>query len=429
MPAIFKIILVFTIILLATRIRMHLGLALILGGTMLSMWAGLTPVETLGNLVGSVANLEFILLIIITSFIIEIGRYITSGKNADEIVGAVRRWGGKNGALYTLMGLPAVIGLIPMPAGALFSAPFVQQTGEKIDGLPEWKSAVNYWFRHIWEYWWPLYPGVITAMWLFDMIPAWQFFSVQFLFTPVVVYAGYHFLLKKHVKDLAEVRIESEGSNARALFLMTPIVMVLIGAIGAPIVIKKICGDVADMQLVRWWSLLGGLLSALVVATIDDHKHGKHELFKAMLQWKAWHVIISLAGVLIFKYMMQESGLLRIAAQELANSGMPVSLVIAFLPFIAGIVTGICIGFTGAAFPLVVALVGIGSMPPLAALVLAYGFGYMGMMLSPVHLCLLVTKDYFSANMGAIYRQILPCACMVMLFSLVMHILMRAIGW
>ncbi len=429
MPAIIKIIIVFAAVLLATRVKLHLGFALILGGVILSLWAGVTPTATVLDLVDSVANLEFILLIVITSFIIEIGRYITGGKNANEIVGAVRRWGGKHGSLHTMMGLPAIIGLIPMPAGALFSAPFVQQTGEKVDGSPEWKSAINYWFRHIWEYWWPLYPGVITAMWLFDMIPTWKFFSVQFLFTPAAVYAGYHFLLRKHVKDLAEVKIESEGSNSRALFLMLPIAMVLIGAIGLPILIQHFYGAIGEMQLVRWWALLAGLIAALAIATIDDHRHGKHELFKAMLTWKAWNVIISLSGVLIFKHMMQESGLLPVAASELAESGMPVEIVVAFLPFIAGLVTGICLGFVGAGFPLVVALIASGSMTPVAALVLAYGFGYMGMMLSPVHLCLLVTKDYFSANLPAIYRQILPCALSVMIFSLVMHVIMRLLGW
>jgi hypothetical protein len=108
---------------------------------------------------------------------------------------------------------------------------------------------------------------------------------------------------------------------------------------------------------------------------------------------------------------------------------MPVEIVVAFLPFIAGIVTGICLGFVGAGFPLVIALIDMGSLTPVAAMVLAYGFGYMGMMLSPVHLCLLVTRDYFSANLAQIYRQILPCALSVMAFSVAMHVLMRLIGW
>jgi len=31
------------------------------------------------------------------------------------------------------------------------------------DERPGQLAAINYWFRHIWEYWWPLYPGVLLA--------------------------------------------------------------------------------------------------------------------------------------------------------------------------------------------------------------------------------------------------------------------------
>ncbi len=428
-PAIFKILIVFAAVLMATRVKVHLGAALIVGGILLAIWSGMLPGVALGTLVDAVLDLEFILLIVLTLLIIEIGRYITGEKNADELVGAVRRWGGRHGALFTMMSLPAVIGLIPMPAGALFSAPFVQQTGKKVDGHPGWKSAINYWFRHIWEYWWPLYPGVIMAMWIFDMIPTWQFFAVMVLFTPVVIGAGYLFLLRKHVEVLAEVKGSMEGTNRRALFLMIPIAVVLISAIVLPIAYKMYFGKTDEAQLVRLGAVIVGLFIALTIAWIDDYRRGKREFGRAMLKKNALSVILTLSGVLVFKYMLDESGLLPVAARELADSGMPVEIVAAFMPFIAGLVTGICLGFVGAGFPLVVALVTAGSMTPVSALVLAYGFGYMGMMLSPVHLCLLVTKDYFSASLKDVYRQILPCALTVLLFAIMLHIGLRFIGW
>ena len=38
--------------------------------------------------------------------------------------------------------------------------------------------------------------------------------------------------------------------------------------------------------------------------------------------------------------------------------------------------------------------------------VLAFGCGYMGMMLSPVHLCLVVTREYFHADFVVSYRYL-----------------------
>jgi len=104
---------------------------------------------------------------------------------------------------------------------------------------------------------------------------------------------------------------------------------------------------------------------------------------------------------------------------------------VAALPFLAGFVTGIALGFTGISFPLIVGLMSAeaSTLTPWATLVLAYGFGYMGMMLSPVHLCLLVTKDHFGASLFAVYRQIMPCIAVVLLYSVLAHVLLNTVGW
>ena len=59
--------------------------------------------------------------------------------------------------------LPGVIGLLPSAGGAAFSAPMVQEAAADVDIAPEHKAFINYWFRHIWEYCSPLYPGVVLA--------------------------------------------------------------------------------------------------------------------------------------------------------------------------------------------------------------------------------------------------------------------------
>jgi hypothetical protein len=51
----------------------------------------------------------------------------------------------------------------------------------------------------------------------------------------------------------------------------------------------------------------------------------------------------------------------------------------------------------------------------------------MGMMLSPVHLCLLVTREYFSARLVDVYRMIGPCVASVALYSLLAHVVLTAL--
>ena len=89
---------------------------------------------------------------------------------------------------------------------------------------------------------------------------------------------------------------------------------------------------------------------------------------------------------------------------------------------LAGLVTGIAIGFAGAAFPIIVGFVSADpTMQPIGALVLAFSMGYAGMMLSPVHLCFLLTIDYFNASFIKVYRYLLPCVLSIMLWGIAMY--------
>jgi integral membrane protein (TIGR00529 family) len=323
------------------------------------------------------------------------------------------------------MSLPAVIGLIPMPAGALFSAPFVGKAGTAIEEAGAWKSAVNYWFRHTWEYWWPLYPGVIVAMKCFDMIETWQFISVMFVFTPLSIITGYVFLIRPHIEKLAKhgKTTEHKIDHKRVFVLFTPLVIVITAVLVGP--------KIFDGLDVKWLnkgimasliSMIAGLAVAVGLIALDEKGPG-NRMFTTVFTKRSFSVLLSLAGVMVFKYMLEKSLLLPDASQELVQSRIPVAGAVMLLPFIAGFVTGVAFGFTGTAFPLVAGLMlAEGSdLTPLSTLVLAYGFGYMGMICSPVHLCLLATRDYFGSSLFPIYRRLMPCILTVLVFSVILY--------
>jgi len=43
----------------------------------------------------------------------------------------------------------------------------------------------------------------------------------------------------------------------------------------------------------------------------------------------------------------------------------------------------------------------------------AWAGGFLGTMMSPVHLCLALTRVYFEADWGSIYRRMVPAALLV----------------
>ncbi|MBA4387363.1 MAG: hypothetical protein C0404_05240 [Verrucomicrobia bacterium] len=436
MPAIGKILVIFFSALLLTRMRVPLGIALVVGGVSLNLWAGLGIPGTSWNLLMSLADPELWIMLAVMAFIIEIGRFLTEESNAKEIIGAVEQWGGRHGRSATLMGMPAVIGLIPMPAGALLSAPFVQKAGGEGTELNDWKASVNYWFRHVWEYWWPLYPGVIVAMSLFEM-ERWRFISGQCFFSVVAIGFGYFVLVRSHVGRLAAATGSSgRPGGHRALFLMLPIAIVVASLFTLPPLLREVLPRLhpqlaqLPLKLTELLGMLAGLLVALVVILVDELQRGRIGIFGSLLKKTSLSIMFSLFGVLVFKYMLESSKLLPVASGELMKSGIPVSFAVAGLPLLAGLVTGVAFGFTGTSFPLVVGMMkaeGSG-LTPLSTLALAYGFGYIGMMLSPVHLCLLVTRDYFSSTIKTILVRTLPCMLAILAWAIIAHLIFGRFG-
>ncbi len=436
MPAVFKILTVFAGMLFLARVRVPLGLALAAGGVGLELWAGIPPWGTAeargvaGNLGAAFLQADLWLFLVMTALIIELGRFMSEGDNAEAVIGAARRWGGRYGEAAALIAPPAVIGLIPMPAGAVFSAPFVEQAAARFGGGPEWKASVNYWFRHLWEYWWPLYPGVIVAMSVFRL-EAWRFIAAQILFTPVALGIGYLVLIRRRVRRGAgQAAPGDRGSNRRALFLLSPIIVLVAALFPCQYVLEALFPAAAS-EVHRLGALLLGLAAALAIIYADELRRGKLRPLKAVLTRKALAIQLTLAGVLVFKFMLDRSGLLPLASDEFKASGVPVQIAVAGLPCLAGLVTGVAFGFTGVSFPLVVGSMHVpgSGLTPLATLVLAYGFGYIGMMYSPVHLCLLVTNQYFGASLRGVLRMLLPCAAVTLAYAAAAHALLAALGW
>jgi hypothetical protein len=117
-------------------------------------------------------------------------------------------------------------------------------------------------------------------------------------------------------------------------------------------------------------------------------------------------------------------------AAELATFGIPTLVVMAAIPFVAGLVTGIAVGFVGVSFPLVFGLLGqqAGFAELAATTALAYGCGYVGMMLSPIHICFVVTGEYFKAPIVLAYRYLAGPLLVVAGTAITLSALYRLLG-
>jgi integral membrane protein (TIGR00529 family) len=424
-----KILVVFAAILLLSRARVPLGLALILGGIGLEVWAGRTVSELGFDTVAALTRADLWLLCLITALLMEFQRALATPENSATLLAAARRLGGRYGRAASLMVLPAAVGLVPMPGGALFSAPLVAHTVREEDWSSDWKSAVNYWFRHVWEYWWPLYPVVIITIPIFHL-ETWQYLVAMFPFSLLAVASGYLFLVRPHLARLTDTAALEPAAGGAAVRLWLPMLLVLGGALLLPWPLAAGRPELA-LSTRKLLAMLAGLVLALAWIAFRQMRAGRLALFRDRLDRRTLSVLLSLAGVMMFESFLGTSGLLPQAAADLAGSGIPLPLLAGLLPLVAGLVTGNAVGFAGTSFPLIVGWIqapGSG-FSPMSTLALAFGFGYAGMMLSPIHLCFVLTRNYFAASYPRIYRRILPCVLALLLGSVVAFAVFGALDW
>lgn len=277
--------------------------------------------------------------------------------------------------------LPGVIGLLPSAGGAAFSAPMVQAAADDADMKPELKAFINYWFRHIWEYISPLYPGVVLAA-AVTKVPVNKFLLSQLPLPLAVVGVGA--LLGFRGMQTHAVRGCRNWDEIKALFVtLLPITMsiVLVVAFHLP---------------------LGLAMITIVVAMFLFFRYSLRELATTLRESFSINIVIITAGIMVFKGMLDASGAIDALPLFFKQSGLPIGVILFALPFIVGLLTGLTVGFVGATFPIITAM--LGGNPDLGSVTFAFASGFAGVMLSPTHLCLLLTIQFFKADTAGTYR-------------------------
>ncbi len=418
-----KIALSFSLILVLQRLRLPLSACIFLGGVVLGLIMGMMPWGILRAAAGNAFALQSVSFLTIVAIIMVLSRLKEASGQLDRIVSAFNRAAGNRRAALVVM--PALIGLLPMPGGALFSAPMVDMAcgGDDVD--PEMKTAINYWFRHVWEYWWPLYPGMILAVTLLG-VETWKFMLIQLPYTVVSVLVGIFFLIRGLPSRFSQAcRSDLNRKGAWWAFFREarPIVLVVLAI---PVV--------NILEAVSGWDLpaLTPVFIGLAVGTMDVVRQNSvpaQEIALALLDRSSILLLLVVVAIMAFQGILIGSHAVDGVTADMTRLRIPPLVIILMMPFLSGLITGVAVGFVGASFPLVVPL--LAQQHGLNYLFygsLAFVFGHMGQMLSPVHVCLLVTNDYFSSRMLACYSHTIRLAGAILLTGLAMLGVVKVLG-
>ena len=425
-PALIKILGVLALVVIGLKCKIPLSFSLILGSVFLGIFFQMSPKNFLKATISGIFSLDTFSLAVIVMGILSLSNGMSLGGRLERIVKSFKRLVGES--RITLVTFPALIGLLPMPGGAVFSAPMVGAVSENSTLLPHHKTSINYWFRHIWEYWFPLYPGVILALSLTN-VPAWKFILLNLPMTLVALGAGYLIMLRNVSLGDKKHRDYTKQNFLSFLNELVPIFLVVFTLLFLGICINVIERKFHfESKLLERTPIVIGLLLSFSWVVFADKLNWKN-VKSIFLKRSIWELGLLVVTIMVFRSILERSGGVNVLRDELLAYNIPIIALIMALPFITGIITGIAVGFVGTSFPLVITLIATMEVATehLGSLIfLAYAFGFMGMMLSPVHLCLLLTKDYFKANLFKVYYQYLvPVSALTASFALFLFLIYR----
>ena len=298
----------------------------------------------------------------------------------------------------TLAFMPAFLGLLPSLGGARFSAPIVQEASEGIAVDDEQKSAINLWFRHIFEFSNPLMPGVILACGIANVLIGDLIDQVGWVTILCFVLGWIFLIIPLKITDLEKA---TNTQHDRTIDWKS-----LVLAFG-PIVTSFLLIVAFNVQA----ALAMGLV---VVAFIPLYFWFKRPIsvksvFTESLDKKLFFNVVC---ILYFIQLLTVIGTLDEIVSVFNNSSLPQAVIIACLSFIFGVMTGMGQGYIAIVMP-IVALMAPGNIV-LVGIAMVYGMA--GQMVTPTHLCILVTVEYFKCRL---WKTIGKCGVLSLLMVLI----------
>ena len=397
MLILFRITLIIILLIVLIKLKLNLALALIINAIVAGILFRLNFLAILKAFPVTLIQINTIEFLVIIYLVLLLGDLLEASGNLVKVIHSLENLF-KDYRLGLVM-MPALIGLLPMPAGAMLSAPIIKEIGGKTNLSKEKMTHINYWFRHIWEYFWPLYPALLLTAGILN-VPIRSIMITQFPLSLFALLAGLIFVTKlPKAKNTTRTKISHFGY---LLWQMWPIILIILLVF------------FANLKMI--WALLIGVLGA----TVFSRKSLKELLliFKNAFSLSTLGVIYA---VFLFKNIMETSGALQ-AIPEISMGLPALQILIVFgAPFIVGFLTGVNSAFVGITFPVIAPLIANHSAN-LNYIMLAYMGGFAGVLLSPVHLCLCATIEYYGAELPKVYKYLLPSVLFVLAGALVLFL-------
>lgn len=371
LPAWLSFVIVICIVMVLSKYE--LGIILSLGAVGFAILAG---ADILQSLINVLADPSILVLMIIVVLIPILGGLMEESGLMMEMIQKMRV-----SKKSSLMVIPALFGLLPVPGGALMSAPIVDQIGSEEDTNK--KVSINVWYRHMLILIYPLSSSLIVASVLTNI----NLYILVIVLLPCLIImwlVGYSTM----VKNVSPFSEQGERDLKRAFHNLLPIII-------API-IDFIGRTFFNLSVPELFLLVGLVFSIWIALRFGNMKFSSvKNISKKMKIWRFPFIIFSM-------FLFLEVFILSGAPEEIA------SLKLSVFPFI---LIGFFLGFATGRIQLPISIlvpIYLVQYAVLAMSILDFVFIYtsifLGYLITPIHPCVAYSIEYFKTNFKEVVK-------------------------
>lgn len=384
MLSVVKILITLAVIVFLLNRKVKMGNAMFAGSAALFLLTGLHVQYLNTAVITTITGYSTWEILFALYFVMCLEYQLRTSGTIDGLMAASRQLLRSERILLPLM--PAFLGFLPSLGGAIFSAPLVESASKPFILSAERKTAINYWFRHVWEYTNPIFTGMLLASQLSDL-PLSALIAHMSWVTMLAIVIGWVLFISplKRQNSIAgdDIPPAAEGGYRHIALAAGPIL--------------------ANFCLVVFFKLPASVSMALVVAAmVFILRQNKGDIRGMLIHAFDRKLLWGIVGILFFQNILRPSGLINDIAALLNSMAVANEIVIGAIAFVSGLLLGTSQGFVAITFPFIAVL----SPNDLNLAMLCFVMGTAGHMLSPTHLCLLVTLDYFKADYVKTLRPI-----------------------
>lgn len=375
------VIVSFLIIPILSKKKISIGIAICISAVLMALLGGLGTTGLLNVIINTFVNFKKLQQFIVIVEIGVLGALLRRYKIIDKVIEYLTKLVRSN--RVTLMFIPALVGFLSVPGGAIMSAPFVDRLGEEADLSNTHRAIINLIFRHIAMHIMPYTTGFLLIASIAPRISVYKLIGLNSIFVVFYVLSGYFLYVRQIQTEEGPPRTDVLPNLLNLLKYTAPVyVSVLLNLIfGIPFYI----GMLANLAIVYLLNPERTFLSD-VVGAINIK------------------VIYALMGVYLIQGIVGQMESLTSFFTFIFSNPKTILLGIIGSSFFLGLTTGFQATSLGVVLPILISLP-ISENRLLLYCHMTFAWGFVGYFFSPLHLCQLFTCEYMKVSIQDLYKD------------------------